>query len=197
MSTKAVQNRVICVLFFKPWYQGNLLVWTPSGTSRKKSPQGLVDLTLCLSARQPTTHQTAAPNKTALWISLSCAMKHQRQTLISGLGGCSSVPASSLPLLSFKPLGPASCLPLLILYLLFGQIWTLAIWYQVLGRFELTVWHLCLWLPLHPDSGLQEFSAWPVYLLDSSLSSQSKANSVGCILKVLHQSIEIGSVVLM
>lgn len=47
-----------------------------TGTSREKSPQGVVDWTLCLSARQPIPHQTAAPKKTVLGLSLCYAMKH-------------------------------------------------------------------------------------------------------------------------
>jgi hypothetical protein len=68
------------------------------------------------------------------------------------------------------------------------------VWHLALIWFQLTLWHLCLWLPLHPNFGIQEFSGWPVLPSDAILPNKSKANSLNHILKVPYPSVNIGLV---
>lgn len=122
-------------------------------TSKEKLPQGVADLTLRLVSQ--TAHQTAAPNKTALWLSLCYRRKPPGRTLLSRSRACSLVPAPSLPLLGFRLFSSVSCFPAASPT---PALWTdLDTW--ILGtssqiQFELTLWYACLWLPLHPTSGL-------------------------------------------
>lgn len=112
------------------WCSSNLevprnLARMKTDTSKEKWPQGVADSTLWLPAKQPITHQTAAPGETTLWLSLCYTVKHCGQTLLSGSRVCSSVPAPSLPLFSSRLSSSISCLLLPVPHLHFGQIWTL------------------------------------------------------------------------